>query len=82
MNQRIRIGINKRSLNRALNNVTLIKHPIVTLGGCIEKSITKKPKNKIILVKQIALPVSVKVMSKASSILFPAFLASLYLLKK
>ena len=51
-------GINNKSPTTALNKVILIRIPIVTLGGCMEVSITKKPKNKMILVRQIALPVS------------------------
>ena len=58
INHRIKTGIINKSLNKAVNKVTLIIIPTVTLGGLIENSMIKKPKNKIIEVKQIALPVS------------------------
>ena len=58
---RIKTGIINKSLIKAVNKVTLIIKPTVTLAGLIENSITRNPKNKITEVKQIAFPVSRKV---------------------
>ena len=78
----INTGIKVRSAIRALNKVRLISKPTTTLGGCIENSITKKPKNNISVVRQIAFPVSKKVICKDSSTDKPLLRASLNLLKK
>lgn len=82
MKKRINTGMKNKSPNKALNKVTLIKIPTVILGGCTENSKTIKPKNRMTVVKQMAFPDSKKVISIASSILSPLFLASLNLLKK
>ena len=71
-----------RSETKALTKVTAIKVPMVTLGGWTEKSMIRKPKNKIMLVKQIAFPVSLNVISRASFLSFVFSKANLYLLKK
>ena len=81
-NQRIIGGIKNKSLTIALTKVKLINNPILTLGGWVENNITKNPKNKIRDVKQMALPVSKKVICNESSTDFPLFRLNLYLLKK
>ena len=67
-------GIVNISLNNALANVTEMIIPTVTLGGLMENNMIRKPKKRITEVKQIALPVSTKVMRIDSSMLIPFFL--------
>jgi len=76
------IGRMKKSANRALIKVIEIKIPITLLGGWMEKSKTKNPKNSMIVVNVIALPVSRNVALMASSLLSPLPKEILYLLKK
>ena len=64
------------------NKVELINSPIVIAGGLLDKNKLRKPKNKIMVVRHIALPVSVSVFSMASSVGIPFCLHSLNLLNK
>jgi len=76
------MGNKNKSHKTALIKVTEIRMPTLTEEGLFENSMIKKPKNKTTVVKQMAFPVSTNVTLTASSVVIPADLANLNLLKK